>query len=614
MAKRGRPKNPVSPYTMTIHKNGKYRYASTQRSVADENGNVEFRHFHWGSLDANNVFHPNHVFLYLPTDEKNKFIFPDEWDLRELDLHHNPIPVPTTQSVVAVEKNVITVSQSRTYGAVWLLERLGEQLGIREDLMATFCQNQVIVDDIMTVAMFLYITNYNLDRLEEWQRLEKYPSHRNLTPSAITELQKSITEQNRVDFLKCRALRIGNETVMAVDSTTKSGFGVKLIDLAWGKNKEGLNLPVTLEVVVYSITDHIPVYYKTFAGNTHDGRTMDIIMADLKEAGFMDYILLMDRAYPSLKNIDQFIRDDVKIVACMKAGSGFSLSKIKELGTFDFVPEGFILDEDLDLYTAQFDLERSVMMEDGSTKQSKKLKLNLYFDPVNRSRVLKNLDKSRKTEREELDKLISQSTLYTSEQVEELEEKYYLFELSWKSAKIPVEECPEYQEDIHKRGRKKKFIIKYLLTGYGRNEKAMMNEKIAAGFRALVTSGVDFSAKEAMGHYSLRAEQEMDNEQWKTLFQCDRERNSCEGGKAGASFIQFVGRIMSCNLRYKWRSNVELRRLFKSSLSIIDEMRRIRCIEYPEQSEMRLTPFIGKQLDACKLLNLSIPLGCSPGD
>ena len=178
MAKRGRPKNPVSPYTMTIHKNGKYRYASTQRPVEDEDGNVEYRHFHWGSLDANNVFHPNHVFLYLPTDEKNKFIFPDEWNLRELDLYHNPIPVPTTQSVVAVEKNVITVAQSRTYGAVWLLERLGDQLGVREDLMTTFCQNQVIVDDIMTVAMFLYITNYNLDRLEEWQRLEKYPSSR----------------------------------------------------------------------------------------------------------------------------------------------------------------------------------------------------------------------------------------------------------------------------------------------------------------------------------------------------------------------------------------------------------------------------------------------------
>lgn len=104
MAKRGRPKNPVSPYTMTIHKNGKYRYASTQRPVEDEDGNVEYRHFHWGSLDANNVFHPNHVFLYLPTDEKNKFIFPDEWNLRELDLYHNPIPVPTTQSVVAVKK------------------------------------------------------------------------------------------------------------------------------------------------------------------------------------------------------------------------------------------------------------------------------------------------------------------------------------------------------------------------------------------------------------------------------------------------------------------------------------------------------------------------------
>ena len=614
MANRGRPKNPVSPYTMSIHKNGKYKYASTQRPVVDEDGNIKFRHFHWGSLGPDNVFHPNHAFLYLSLEEREKFIFPAEWNLRELNLHQSPSPAPATQAILPVEKDLITVAQSRSYGAVWLLERLGEQLGIREDLMATFCQNQAIVDDIMTVAMFLYITNYNLDRLEEWQRLEKYPSMRTLTPSAITDLQKSITEQNRLDFLKCRASRIGDATVMAVDSTTKSGFGVKLIDLAWGKNKEGLKLPVTLEVVVYSITDHIPVYYKTFAGNTHDARTMDVIMADLREAGFSDYILLMDRAYPSLKNIDQFIRDNVKIVACMKAGAGLSLSKIKELGTFDFVPAGFTLDEDLDLYIAQYDIKRIVDMEDGSTKKAEKLKLNLYFDPVSRSRALKNLDRSRKKERDELDEIINKSSLYSIEQMQEIEERYYLFALEWRSEKVPVEECPEYQEDPHRRGPKRRFLTKYRLTGYGRNDKAMMNEKISAGFRSLVTLGVDFSAKEAMDHYSLRAEQEMDNEQWKTLFQCDRERNSCEGGKAGASFIQFVGRIMSCNLRYKWRSNVGLRKLFKSSLSIIDEMRRIRCIEYPEQSEMRLTPFIGRQLDICKMLNINVPLGCAPGD
>ena len=45
-----------------------------------------------------------------------------------------------------------------------------------------------------------------------------------------------------------------------------------------------------------------------------------------------------------------------------------------------------------------------------------------------------------------------------------------------------------------------------------------------------------------MTHYALRAEQENDFEQWKSQMPCDRERNSSEGGKAGATFIQFVGK------------------------------------------------------------------------
>ena len=610
--KRGRPAKPVSPYIMRIHQNGKYRYASTQRPSEQVNadGVHKFKHIHWGSLDSNNVFHPNSAFLYLPRKEKEKFVFPDDWDLSELQKSAVPQSAPTSEAVLPVDTGMIAVAQSRSYGAVWLLERIGEQLGVREDLMVTFENNQSIVDDIMTVAMYLFITNYNLDRLEEWQQLEKYPSRNALNPPAVTMLQKSITEQNRIDFLKCRAQRIGNETVMAVDSTSKTGFGVKLIDLTWGKNKEGLDLPVTVEVVVYSITDHIPVYYKTFAGNTHDARSVGIIMADLKEAGFTNYILLMDRAYPSLKNIDRFIRENVKIVACMKAGVGFSLSRIKSLGHFDYVPEGFVYDADLDLYTRQFDLERSVLLEDGSTVRADQLKLNLYFDPVRRSSSLKNLDRSLEKKRCELDQTISRETAYYPSETQDMEDEYGLFELNWKSIKIPIEECPEYQEDEHRRGRKRKFVTKYILTGYNRNEKSMMHEKITAGFRTLVTLGVPFSANEAMVHYGLRAEQEMDNEQWKTLFQCDRERNSSEAAKAGASFIQFVGRIMSCWLRYKWCSSLELRKMFKSSLTIIDEMRRVRCIEYPEQSEMHLTPFIGRQLDICRLLDIAVPQGC----
>ena len=198
--KRGRPNNPTSRYAMKVHKVGKYRYASTQRynEAKTEDDTPGYRHIHWGTLDEENVFHPYPRFLYLSLNERQKFLFPDDWNLKELGKFSESSVAPVNESAMPVEQHVIVEAQSRLYGGVWLLERIGERLGVREDLLTTFAYNQAIVDDIMTIALYAYLTNYNMDRLEEWQLIEKYPSKRSLTPSAITELMKSITEQNRL--------------------------------------------------------------------------------------------------------------------------------------------------------------------------------------------------------------------------------------------------------------------------------------------------------------------------------------------------------------------------------------------------------------------------------
>ena len=114
----------------------------------------------------------------------------------------------------------------------------------------------------------------------------------------------------------------------------------------------------------------------------------------------------------------------------------------------------------------------------------------------------------------------------------------------------------------------------------------------------------------ALSHYGLRSEQEQDFEQWKNLMQCDRERNSSEAGKAGATFIQFVAKILGAQLRYKWRISETLRKEFNSSIAIIDEMRNIRCVEYVEQQKMIMSPFVGKQLVVCDEMKIEVPKGC----
>ena len=97
----------------------------------------------------------------------------------------------------------------------------------------------------------------------------------------------------------------------------------------------------------------------------------------------------------------------------------------------------------------------------------------------------------------------------------------------------------------------------------------------------------------------------------KTQMLCDRQRNSSEDGKAGRAFIQFVGLMMSSYLRHIWKTT-DLHDIFATSLEILDEMRSIRCIEYPEQNKIKITPFIGKQLDICRAFGFDIPRESDP--
>ena len=103
-----------------------------------------------------------------------------------------------------------------------------------------------------------------------------------------------------MDLFRLRAGRLGKNAVLAVDSTSRSAYCRSLADIHWGKNKDHLPLKQTVEVVAYTLTGHMPVYYRSFPGNTPDSRSLQTILADLKHTGFKEIILLTDRGYESV--------------------------------------------------------------------------------------------------------------------------------------------------------------------------------------------------------------------------------------------------------------------------------------------------------------------------
>ena len=121
---------------------------------------------------------------------------------------------------------------------------------IRRDLEVVFDGNKEMVDAVMALALFPYLTKFSLNRVEHWQRNVKSPCDFPLSPKAITRLTQSITEKHRTELLSLRASRLGKDELCAVDSTSRSAYGDLLADIHWEKNKEHLPLAQVLSVVV----------------------------------------------------------------------------------------------------------------------------------------------------------------------------------------------------------------------------------------------------------------------------------------------------------------------------------------------------------------------------
>ena len=570
-----RKPDPVAQYRISIHIDKGYRYASTQPATVDpETGIRKYRRIHWGTVDDNNRFIPGKAYLFSPIEERSKLIFPEGWDLSEIEkLSGNRKPGrPVIESQ----------DDNRLYGDIWLLEQIAETTGIRRDLLKTFNGSREMTDAVMTLAMYLLCGKGTYNQLASWQRIAKVPYTKPLSSPYITMITQTITEQNRMDLLRLRAARLKDHELCAVDSTSRSAWGSSLADIHYGKNKDRLPLPQTLEVVVYTLDGHMPVYYRTFAGNTPDSRSLETILHDLANASFKNVILITDRGYESIRNLELYIDRKQPMIMGTKVGQKHVRKEIDLFGSFDHHPEGMEIDPKERIYYKQYDLEYQIEGQRSNVKQADRLKLNLYFDPMRRSSELVDLDVAIKCQREALERILKDQVPLDDDVT--IKRAYCYYKL-------------DYNETTR------------LLKGFCLDEKKVSKKRLEAGFFANTTLKIDADPVTAQHHYKLRDEQEKYFSMMKGLMGADRQRNWSESGKTGRLFILFVAQILGCYL-----SNVRKDKLndkYDSVADVLGEMRPIRYIEHPNTKGF-ITPFVGGQVTICEAFGFEIPEGCAP--
>lgn len=566
--------DPQAPYRMSTHKLGSYVYASTQPAEVDKNGKRTYRHTHWGRFDPETkVFTPNMSFLLLDPQERKKYIFPEDWDISAIE------------SMAGLRKPGRQPQQrlgDRLYGDVWLLEQIAEKIGLRKDLLTVFNGNDELVNMVLTLAMYPYLSKNSFNRLPRWQRIVRAPCEDSLTASRITKLTQSISTMHRDHLFRLRAQRLGKDALCAVDSTSRSAYGRSLTDIRWGKNKDGRNLPQTNEVVVYSLTDHQPIYYRTFPGNMPDCRTFPLIVKQLDEAGFKSLVLITDRGYETDKNLELSILDGRMLITAAPIGRALIAKRLRDYGDFTGKPKSMKLDRDSGLYYEQFEERYVVETARKTQRHADRLRINLFFDPEVRARQTKEQDIEILIQEDRLTCLKSGQEQIDDTEAVKVQNRYFKFKFE--------------------SGR---------LTDFTRDDKKLERERLHYGFFSLLTLGLDDDAVSAFKKYRLRDEQEKYFEQMKDQMGFATQDNWSEDGKTGRLFILFVGLVLASHVRHIWRST-ELSSLFDSSLAVLDEMRCIRAVEEPGK-QTTMTPFVSDQLKICEAFGVEVPSGCQPG-
>jgi hypothetical protein len=571
----GRPVNASTQFKMIVHTNGMRRYASTKPYVIGEDGAKRYTYKHWGTLDEHNRFLPGVAYLYATIEERSQLIFPKDWDLSQIEA----LSGTKRRGRVTYESDDV----DRQYGPTWFLNQVAAGTGLSDDLRKVFGGNMEMVADILTLAYFPFVDNLSYNQLSHWQREVKAPSERDLNSVSISRLSQSITEQNRMDLFRCRAARLGKDDLCAVDSTSISTYGFNLVDIRWGKNKERLPLRQTLEVVVYSLTSHMPIYYKELPGNMPDVRTVELIMTELQHAGFNNLVLITDRGYESMKNLELYISKGQKVITSVKVSQGDVLKRIKEVDMSRGYPQGMAIARKENLYYAQYPIDYTVKGRGDHQIKAEKYMLNLYFNPSKRASAICDIQHAVDEQAEAVGEMIASGKPIAD--MDDTEKRFNLLNI--------------------------KFSRDGRVDSYQINREKQDAMLLTAGFFASKTLGVDFDPLVAKDNYGMRDEQEKAFALQKGALGQDRLRTWSEASKHGRMFISFVALILASYVRSVWKEHEVLRKKFSSTEAMLAELRTIRCIEHRGKLKF-ITPFVGSQVDICKAFGFTIPDGCAP--
>lgn len=299
-------------------------------------------------------------------------------------------PVPTTQS-------------SRSfYGATYLLDAIGEMLGITRDLKACFPDSY---KQLLSIAYYLILEDSNpLSRFEKWGNLHKHPHGRDIPSQRSSELFMAVTEDAKNRFFSLQGQRRTENEYWAYDTSSLSSYSETLKQVQYGNNKEHDRLPQLNLALVFGEQSNLPFYYRKLAGNIPDVRTVKNLLEDLDRLGFKKVKLVMDRGFYSEDNINALYKEHIKFLVSVKTSISFIRKELDQVyddfRTFEYFSDKYELYSTTFQTTWNYHAQRPYKKD--SVEEKRRIYIHLYYNIDKAAEDQKNFDRKLMELRSEL--------------------------------------------------------------------------------------------------------------------------------------------------------------------------------------------------------------------
>ena len=314
-----------------------------------------------------------------------------------------PGPVPTADC------------KRQFYGATYLLDCIGEKLGITDDLKACFPN---LYKQIMSISYFLVLENgLSMYRFRKWSLIHRHPYGEVLSSQHISDLLGAIPESSKMEFFRRQAKRWAEKEFLAFDTTSISSYSDAIRLAKYGKNKEGDDLKQINLALLYGETSMLPVYCRKLPGNTADVTTVTNILKDIDFLEMVKLNLVMDRGFYSKENINNLMKQHPKFLIGVRTSIRMVKDHLETIRGDKFISWENYHDE-LGLYvtsfTEQWDYHEEQPRTGTSIDEKRRVYLHIYYndqrctdDRLSFSRMLTRLqdelkDGRRKAEHEKL--------------------------------------------------------------------------------------------------------------------------------------------------------------------------------------------------------------------